>query len=464
MSLGLHATPGRTRETMRQAPGPVGRPIVGSLFEMQREGQLPFFVNLWRRYGDTVRLQAGPLVQHLVARPDDVRRVLVTHAKNYCKGVGYKKLKLALGQGLFLSEGPLWQQQRRLMQGPFTSKGVQIFADAMSQCAVEMVDRWEPAIRTGSPLDVNQEMMRLAMDIIARTMFSVKLGEQATEAAQAFRFVLQFVAQRSISIIDWPLFVPIRANRQFRAAMQTLNRFMDQIIAQRRRDPDPPADLLTMLLRARDEATGQGMSDQQVRDEVLTIFFAGHETTAQVLTWTWYLLSQHPEVEARLHAELAQVLGGRLPTAADAPRLSYTRMVIEESMRLYPPILMFVRDAVDEDELGGYPIPGGSMVILSQYITHRHPDYWTEPDRFVPERFDPAVTKDRPNYAYFPFGGGARTCLGDKFAMLETQMVLATVSQRLRMRLVPGHRVEAGFVATLRPKYGLQMTFQRRQG
>lgn len=451
------------RQELRQAPGPRGRPIVGSLPALERQGMLPFFLDLWRRYGDTVRVKMGPIVQHLVVDPADVHHVLVANHRNYVKGFGFRKLKLALGEGLFLSEGPLWQRQRRLMQPPFTSKGVLDFAAAMTRSTEVMLTRWEAAARDGQPLDVNQEMARLAMDIIAQTMFDFPIGDEAYETAEAFRYVLEFVSQRSLRIVDWPMFVPTPANRRFKRALAALDAFTGQMIAQRRRRADEaPRDLLTMLIQARDEETGAGMSEQQLRDEVLTIFFAGHETTAQALTWTWYLLSRTPRVEQRLHDELESVLSGRLPTAADLPQLSYTRMVFEEAMRLYPPVLMLARDAIGPDELGGYEIPAGSMIVLSQYITHRHPRYWDEPDEFEPERFRPEAVAARPNYAYFPFGGGPRTCLGDKFAMLEGVLVLASVAQRYRLRLVKGHRVEPVSIGTLRPRYGMQMTLERR--
>jgi cytochrome P450 len=462
MAIALRPRPKRTPQSTQNAPGPKGRPVVGSLPELRRQGQLPFFLEQWQRYGDTVRVRLGPYLMHMVIDPDDVHRVLVANNRNYEKGVGYRKLKLALGGGLFVSEGELWQRQRRLMQPPFTARGVTEFADTMTACTVQMLDRWHDR-PVGDVLDINQEMARLAMDIIATTMFDFRVGEEAFEAANAFRFVLEFMALRSITLVDVPLFVPTSSNRRFRQAMQILDAFTHRMIDERRNQATAPRDLLSMLLHARDDETGQGMSERQLRDEVITIFFAGHETTAQSLTWTMYLLSQNPDAERRLHEEVDHVLEGRLPTVDDLSRLPYTRMVVEESMRLYPPIVFFARDAIDDDRLGGYDVPAGSMIMLAQYITQRHPKYWEEPQRFDPERFSAERSADRPQYAWFPFGGGPRTCLGDKFAMLEMQLVLATIVGRYRLRLVPGHPVEPIAVGTLRPRYGMPMTLEPRR-
>jgi cytochrome P450 len=267
---------------------------------------------------------------------------------------------------------------------------------------------------------------------------------------------------RSLSPVDVPLCIPTRQNRRFKHALHTIHTFVDAIIANRRADPDASSDLLAMLLRVRDEASGQGMTDQQVREEMMTIFFAGHETTALALTWTWYLLSQHPEVEESLHKELDGTLGGRSPTAADVPKLPYTLMVLQESMRLYPPVWIFVRDAIGADVIGGCHIPAKSMIVLSPYLVHRHPEFWPDPEKFDPERFTAPRCAARADYAYFPFGGGPRYCVGSHLALLETQLVLATVAQRYRLGLVPGHLVEPRMAGTLHPSHGMQMTLHPR--
>jgi cytochrome P450 len=295
-------------------------------------------------------------------------------------------------------------------------------------------------------------------------MFSSDIDRDALAAGDAFTYVLEFMSSRSISLIDIPLFVPTRANRQYRDSMATLEGYLGRVIHERRERPGDHDDLLAMLLAARDPETGEPMSDQQLFDEVVTLFFAGHETTAQALTWTWYLLAQHPAAESQLHDEVDRVLGGRLVTADDVTQLEYTRMVVEEAMRLYPPIWVFVRDAYEDDVIGDYHIPAGSMIVLSQYITHRHPDLWQEPERFDPERFRPERAKERPRYAYFPFGGGPRICLGIHFALLEAVVAVAMLAQRYRLRLVHGQHIEPKMVGTLRPSAPVMMTLEQRPG
>ncbi len=451
-----------TARSAHMPPGPRGRPLLGNLPDMQRKGMLQFYSDLWRDYGDTVHVKMGPLHQFLLTQPEHVHHVLATNASNYCKGIGFKKLGLALGNGLFISEGELWQSQRRLLQPPFTARGITQFAETMVASTEDMLARWDAA-RSAAPLDINLEMMRLAMAIIGRTMFGTYVGDEALAAGDAFTYVLNFMSERSVTLFDPPLFVPTAQNREFKRSMQLLRSYMHGIISARRAQPNADAtDLLSILLNARDEETGTGMSEQQLYDEVLTIFFAGHETTAQALTWSWFLLAQHPEAEEKLHAELAQALGGRTPTFADVPKLPYTRMVIQEALRLYPPVWIFVRDAIGADEIGGYPIPPRSMIVLSPFLTQRNPALWEHPEQFEPERFAPERAAARPHYAYFPFGGGKRTCLGDKFAMLEAQLVLATVAQRYRLRLVPGQNPQPEAVGTLRPAGGMPMTLEPR--
>jgi cytochrome P450 len=441
----------------RVAPGPAGSFLLGNLLTMNRQSPLRFYRDCWQSYGDVVRVQAGPLVQHLLAHPDHIRHVLMDNRTNYHKGTAYRKLKLSLGEGLLTSEGDLWRRQRRLMQPPFAPRSLAPYVTAMTESTEQMLKIWRSYAIDGEALDINDEMMRLAMSIIGRTMFSIDVGDDAAAAGRAFTFVLEYIGSRTVSMLDVPLFVPTPANRQFKAALHTLETFIDGIIGERRANPDQHDDLLAHLLRARDETTGEGMSDKQIRDEVLTIFFAGHETTAQALTWAWYLLALNPRIDDRLYAEVAETLPNRPLTIDDVPRLPYTRMVVDETLRLYPPVWSFARDAIDDDVIGGYHIPAGSMVLMSQYITHRHPSFWSNPEEFDPERFAPGRSEGRPQFAYFPFGGGPRTCIGNHFALLESQIVVASIARRYRLELAPGQRVETNAGATLRPKGGLYM-------
>ena len=445
------------------APGPRGLPWLGSLLEMKRAGQLPMFVHAWRRYGDLVRFRMGPKTLYLVSHPEHIRHVLVVNRDNYCKGFGHEKLKALVGLGLLTSEGTLWQHQRRLIQPTFTAAGVGRFAYGITESTSTMIDRWGIRAAGDATVEISSEMLRLAMHIIGKTMFSVDVEQDADRIAHALDYAFSFIIARTLNVVDMPLFVPTPANRRFHHALHILDTFVYGMINERRRLGDHKPDLLSTLLQARDTDSGMGMSEQQLRDEVLTIFFAGHEATSLALTWTWYILSQNPEVERRLWGELDVVLGGRMPDIDDLPRLSYTRMVIEEAMRLYPPVPVFIREAVHDDEIAGYRVPAGSLVLVCQYIAHRHPTFWDNPGVCDPERFNPDRSAGRPRFAYFPFGGGQRTCIGSNMAMLEAQLIVAAVAQRYQLVLVPGQLIEPIAEGTLRPRHGIRMALQPRQ-
>jgi cytochrome P450 len=293
-------------------------------------------------------------------------------------------------------------------------------------------------------------------------MFGIDIGRDAMQAARAFTYVLENISQKSLNMLDLPLWVPTKSNRKFNRAIQVLDNFIYGIIDNRREHPTEARDLLGVLLAATDPETGEPISRQQLRDEVITIFFAGHETTAQAMTWTWYLLAQHPEIERRVLEEANRVLGDRTPTSENIEQLTYTEMVVKEAMRLYPPVWVFVRDALGDDEIGGYHIPKGSMMVFSQYLTHRHPAYWDDPEKFDPERFTPEAEKSRPRFAYFPFGGGPRICIGNNFAMLEAVTAVAMTARRYRLDLVPGQDIRPKMVGTLRPSAPVLMTLTPR--
>ena len=445
------------------APGPRGLPWLGSLLEMKRAGQLPMLVRAWRRYGDLVRFRMGPKTLYLVSHPDHIRHVLMTNRDNYCKGFGNEKLKALVGMGLLTSEGRLWQQQRRLIQPAFTAAAVGHYAPAITESTSTMIDRWRIHAATDTPVEISGEMLHLAMQIIGKTMFSVDVEQDADRIAHALDYAFSFIIARTLTAVDVPLFVPTPANRRFHHALHILDSFIYGMIEERRRLGDHKPDLLSTLLQAHDAASGMRMSKRQLRDEVLTIFFAGHEATSLALTWTWYVLSQNPEVERRLWEELDAVLGGRMPELGDLPRLSYTRMVLEEAMRLYPPVPLFIREAVHDDAIAGYRVPAGSLVLVCQYIAHRHPAFWDNPGICDPERFSPERAAGRPRFAYFPFGGGQRTCIGNNMAMLEAQLILAAVAQRYQLVPVPGQIVEPIAEGTLRPRHGIRMMLRPRQ-
>jgi cytochrome P450 len=419
------------------------------------------FLDAARRFGDVAYLQIGPRRGYLATNPADIRHVLADNARNYRKSPLYDKLKASLGQGLVTSEGAYWLRQRRLAQPAFHKHRIAALASVMTQTVLEAVERWEPLAARRDVVDIGEEMMHLTQAIILRTMLGIDLGPIAGQAGSAFTVVNRHIGESfwSLGLTDgWPT----PKNRRFEQARQVLDGVVFRIIDSRRRSGTETNDLLSMLMSARDEDTGDAMTDLQLRDEVMTFFLAGHETTSLALAWTWYLVSQHPSVERALEQEVDAVLGGRAPGFADLERLPYTRMVIEESMRLYPPAWGFSRQALDHDVIGGYPLPAGWLVFVIPYVMHRLPAYWEDPDRFDPTRFTPEHTAARPKFVYLPFGAGPRQCIGNQFAMVEAQLIVATLAQRFRLRLVPGNRVEPWPLITLRPRYGIKMVFEER--
>ena len=327
----------------------------------------------------------------------------------------------------------------------------------MTEATLEMLDRWRPLADRGQPLDVATEFSRLTMEVVTRALFSTSVEGDIGTIGRAIATLLDDVTFRFTFPFYPPLRVPTPRNRRFLAARATLDEIVYGIISGRRRSPGEHEDLLALLMEARDEDTGEGMSDKQLRDEVITLFLAGHETTANALTWASYLLSTHVAVARRLQAEVDEALGGRIPAASDLSRLPYTRMVIDETLRLYPPAWITNRRAIEDDTVCGYRIPADATVSISPYVTHRDPRLWENPEGFDPDRFSPERAAGRPHYAYFPFGGGPRQCIGKGFALMEATLVLALLYQRCEMHLVPGRKVETMALATLRPRYGMWM-------
>ena len=447
----------------RVAPGPRANLLLGSLPEYQRD-PLNLFMNAALRYGDIVRLRIGPRAVHLITSPDYIKYVLQENNRNYHKSASYEKTKPLLGQGLLTSEDDFWRRQRKLSQPAFHRQRIGAFATTMTDATNEMLDRWQAAVERAQPMDIAKEMMRLTLTIVGQTLFSTDVSDEADSVGRALTIALEHTTHRMQAIFDLGERLPTPENRRFHEAIKTLDKIVFGMIEERRRSGVDHGDLLSMLLQARDEETGESMSDKQLRDEAMTIFLAGHETTANALAWSWYLLSKHPDVARRLRAELDETLGGRVPTVQDLPNLRYTTMVIEEAMRLYPPAWAIGRNTIGEDEIGGYHIPADSIVAISSYVTHRLPTYWDNPEGFDPERFTPERSEGRPRFAYFPFGGGPRICIGNNFAMMEMQLVLATIAQRYRLDLTPGQVIEPEPMVTLRPRNGIQMTVRPLTG
>jgi cytochrome P450 len=414
-----------------------------------------------RRFGDVVYFRIGPRRGYLITNPADIRHVLQDNARNYHKSPLYDKLRLSLGNGLLTSEDEFWLRQRRIAQPAFHRQHIAALAGVMAQAAREAAAEWEALASGGRPVDVAEEMMRLTRTVVLRALLGADLGPFASRVDAAWTVINQHIGESfwSIGFTDR---LPTPKNRRFQAARAVLRGAVDHVISQRRRDPSGGADLLSMLLSARDEETGEGMTDEQLRVEVTTFLLAGQETTSLALTWTWYLLSQNGAVERRLEEEIDAALDGRPPEYADLVNLPYVRMVIDEAMRLYPPAWGFSRQALADDELGGFHLPRGWLAFIMPYVLHRLPAFWREPEAFDPERFSPERSSDRPKFVYLPFGGGPRQCIGNYFALVEAQLVVATLVQRYRLRLVPRHRVEPWPLITLRPRYGMPMFIERR--
>jgi cytochrome P450 len=450
----------QTSSSPARIPGP-GRWIPLEELQAFREAPLGALVQIARRYGDIVQYPVGFWTIYLLNHPDYVKHVLQDNHRNYGKATfQYQMLGMVTGQGLLTSDGSFWLRQRRLVQPAFHRERIAGLATVITGATERMVGRWVGLARQGQVVDLDAEMMRLTLEIVGQALFSQDLSGEASRLAQAVLATLDYVIYRAQTPIALPASIPTPRNRRFRAALQTLDEAVYALIAARRPAPGDHGDLLSMLLQARDEESGAVMDERQIRDEIITLMIAGHETAASVLTWAWYLLACHPEVEQAVLTEARDVLAGRLPGAHDA--LPMTRMVLEESMRLYPPAWVMTRRALAADEIGGYPIPAGALVFLSPYLTQRHPAWWTEPERFQPNRFGPEQVASRPRFAYFPFGGGPRLCIGQAFAMLETQLVLASVITRYRVTLATEEPVVVEPGVTLRPRGGLAVRLEIR--
>jgi cytochrome P450 len=403
------------------------------------------------------------LAVYLVVHPEGVKHVLQDNARNYSKDTfQYNLLSSITGRGLLTSDGDFWLRQRRLAQPAFHRQRIAAFAELMTGYAEAMLVRWEGFAARGEPIDVAAEMMHLALQIVCKALFSIEIGGAADELAQATLVVLDHIVGRARTFGMVPQWLPTPGNLRYRKALAVLEDAVNATIAHRRRDAGTTADLLAMLMSARDAETGQGMTDRQLRDEMMTILIAGHETVASALAWTWYLLAMDPAAEAKLHAELAAVLGGRTPEVDDLPDLRYTQAVFEEALRLYPPAWIITRKALAGDEIGGYRVPANALVVTSPYVTQRQAALWPDPEAFNPDRFSETRSADRPRFAFYPFGGGPRLCIGDQFAMTEAKLVIATVAQRCRLISLPGHPIAVEPGVTLRPKHGLLMRIEMR--
>jgi cytochrome P450 len=420
---------------------------------------LAFFSNLARTYGDIVLYKMAGEQLFLVSDPQHIKDILVTHNRTFMKGRGLQRSKRLLGEGLLTSEGAFHLRQRRLMQPAFHRDRIAGYGRTM----VEHADRMRGTWTDGATLDIAREMNRLTLNIVGKTLFDADIESQAVEVGEALSGVMDTFWVMMLPFADLLERLPVPKLRRARMARGRLDAIIYRMIADRRASGRDHGDLLSMLLTAQDEDDGGVMTDRQVRDEAMTIFLAGHETTANAMTWTWYLLGGAADVEAKMHDEIDRVLQGRLPTMADIPSLPYVERVVTEAMRLYPPAWIIGRRALAEYRIGPYLAPSGALILVSPYIVQRDARYYPDPERFHPDRWTPEFRATLPKFAYFPFGGGPRQCIGESFAWMELILLVATIAQQWRMRLVPGHPVVPQPVVTLRTKYGMRMTVQKRE-
>ena len=415
----------------------------------------------WRQHGDALRFRLGPKVIYLLSHPDLAEAILVHHADRFLKVYDPRRpagLALVLGNGLVTSSGETWKRHRRIIQPIFHRSRMAAMADRMVQVGEHRLAEW--ASLQGRPVDIAVEMMQLALEVISQTMFTTSMAQHIDRINQSLRVSLRYAFDSFHNPLRLPLWVPTARNREFRAAMEFLNGLIYGLIAERRQSGVRHDDLLNLLLQARDEETGTGLTDQELRDEALTIFAAGHETTANALAWTWYLLATHPDARARFHEEVDRVLQGRAPNAGDLVNLPYTRAVFDESLRLYPPAVAVQRKTSSAITIGGIALPAEAIILVGVYNLHRHPAFWPDPDRFMPERW---LDGERPDTrcAYLPFGAGPRACVGTHFATVEGPLLLALIGRRYDPRLAQEH-VEPELMVTLRPKGGIRMILHPR--
>lgn len=435
-----------------------GRPFLGVLRDFRKHPP-EFLRSVAQQHGDFARLVLANQDMYLISNPEWIRDIFITHQANFRKSRMLERSRILLGDGLLTSEGAFHTRQRRLVQPAFHRQRLAGYGASMTECALQTRDQW----RSGEIYDIAREMNRLTLAVVSKTLFSADVSSEADQIGAAINEVLGLFDMVLLPFSRFLEKLPLPFIRRFERARDLLDRIIYRMIAERRESKQDTGDLLSMLLLAQDEeGSGGGMTDKQVRDEALTLFLAGHETTANALTWTWYLLSRNPEAEGKFHDEIDRVLDGRVPTIDDLPKLKYVEMVFSESLRLYPPAWGIGRRAIEPYHVGGYIIPPSAVIMMSPFVVHRDPRWFPDPEKFNPERFLPEAAAARPKFSYFPFGGGARVCIGERFAWMEGALLLATLAQKWRLRLVPGHPVETRALITLRARHGMRMTVESR--
>jgi len=433
------------------APRVPGWPLIGVLPGITRLGTLEFFTRCWQRYGDTFRVRLGPRDVVCVSHPDAVEHILVTHREKYVKGPTYKGLRLLTGDGLLTLEGDPWRKRRRMAQPAFHKESIRSLVEAMASVTGDVLDELQARLPQGGTVEAHQEMMHLALEIVGETLFGQRLGAQSDDSANAFGAALEALSNRGQVPVNLPLSVPTPGNLKLKRSIALIDEMVYSIIARARRVDDGRATLMRMLIDARDADTGEALTDRELRDEVITLVLAGHETTALLLTWGFTLLGKHPEIVSRMRAEVTEVLGERVPTADDLPKLVYLRQVVDEILRLRTPTWALGRDVAENDVLCGLRVFKGETVMPLVFLTHRHPTFWEDPERFDPDRFAPGRARGRHHWAYVPFSAGPRMCIGNLFTLAEAQVILAMLLQRGEFELASLKPVATRPMMTLRP-------------
>ena len=437
-------------------PGPEGQFLLGNTLQYMGDS-LGFLTRSAREFGDVVRLRLGLSTYYMLNHPSLVEVALRSHASGVIKDKMTRMIIPILGQGLVTSEGAFWRRQRKLAMPAFQRGAIERYGAVMVEHASRLGASWQ----SDQTRDIHEDMMALTLGIVAKTLFDAEVGAESRDVGHCIEVMMDYYLNpmKFFKVREW---LPTRENREFKAAVARLDEILYGIIRRRRAGGDDPGDLLSHLLAAQDDE-GAGMTDRQLRDECVTLFLAGHETTALTLTFTFHLLARNPEAEARLVRELDEVLGGRAPTAADVPRLRYVDWVIKESMRLYPPAWAIGREAIEDFEIGGYPIKKGTQLLVSQWVLHRDARWFEDPDAFRPDRWDNDLARRLPKGAYIPFGDGPRVCIGSHFAMMEAILLLATLARRHRLEAAPGEELALTASITLRPRAGTRMVVRARE-
>lgn len=451
--------------TGRQAPGPEGGVLFGALSSFKKD-TLKLLMEMQRRYGGIVRMKMGPYLVHQLTSPEHVKHVLQNNSSNYTRGKFYRGFNLFFGRGMLTTDGAEWKTRRAVSQPFFNRAKLRNQSGVITTTVDELIAKWEGAAKTGEEIDVTDDMMWLAMGVLGRMFYGVDLRDYADRLMPAVRFSLKAMILTGEVKQMLPKWIPTKYQRDLKRYQAVLNGVMDEIIDLHRRGGGSDESVVAALLGATHAVTGKPFTQQQIRAELKTLFLAGHETTGCALTWTLYAISKNIEVRRKLEAELESVLGDRVPTAEDLPQLTYLRQVVDESLRMYPPIWLFPRDAVADDNVNGFHVPAGSTVLVPTYAAHHNKESWEDPEAFDPERFCPVSGKKsgRDRYDYFPFGGGARKCIGMDLALLEIQLAVAMITRRYRLSLVAGHPVTPAALVSLRPQPQVLMTVRHNDG